>query len=331
MSAIQPNCGIRSFLLSAIRENRLAGCYIIEGAEGTGKRSVARFAASALCCMSPHADKTPCGTCLSCRHIRDKAHVDVFELSPEDGKQISVDEVRELIKNTYVLPSESDWQVFILEQCEHLNKAAQNALLKSIEEPRDHTVFFLLTTDRTKLLPTVRSRAVHLRTEPLKKDEIRKILEQEGVSQEHLDEASLLSQGSLGKARAMAKDPEIHATRQLVLDYLNAIMNGAGFSKLSLILPPASVSRKDLALFLPMFKLALRDLILKRFQIPSSPLFFTDEVLLDNLASILSPEAALSLFDRTEEMTVAMDANANVFSALSDFHLRARKLTRVDK
>jgi len=329
---MQPLLGNRS-LLSALRgavsENRMAGCYLIEGADGTGKLTIARHIAASLSCLNRHSDGSACLNCRACRQIFSGSHIDVLELRPEEeGKAISVERVREMLKNTYILPSEGDWRIFIIEHSENMKKEAQNALLKSIEEPRNQTVFFLLTNDKTKLLPTVRSRCVFFRTEPLSDEEIFRALKNEPMPEDEKRKVALLSGGSLGKAKEMVADLEFLVMREKVLSYFQAIMDGAGFTRLSLIFPPAATTRKELVKLLPLIKLCLRDLIASHFGHLQKPEFFTDLQFLQDLSGIINPKQAMRLFDLTEELSLAMERNANLFSALSGFHLTSQKLTR---
>ncbi len=328
MQAVFGNAPLLSSLLSAIRQKRVAGCYVITGVNGTGKRTIARYVAAALMCSNPNPDASPCLFCQNCRSVLQHGHVDVIELSPEEeGKSIPVSAVRDMLQGTHMLPTQSDWRVFIIHHAEKMKKEAQNALLKSIEEPRPQTVFFLLTEDLTKLLPTVRSRAVKLRTEPLSDEIISQELKKETDDLEKIENAVLLSAGSLGKAKAILNDTVLADARKTVLHYFSLLMDGAGFIKLCQALPPGALSRQDLTRLLPMFKLALRDLICNRYQ-KSKPEFFADAVFVKDLASILSPTAAMELFDLIENLERAAEQNVNLFSALTSFHLTAQKLTR---
>ena len=211
-----------------------------------------------------------------------------------------------------------------------MKKESQNALLKSIEEPGDKTVFFILTNDKTKLLPTVRSRAVLLRTEPLSRELMIKALSNENLPKDIMEEIILLSDGSLGKAKELIADETTLAFRKIVLDYFNSIMNGAGFTKLSLVLPPATTSRKDLSLILPMIKSALRDLICYNIEGNTKPHFFTDLFFLRDLSSIISIRRATQLFNMCDDLLRSTEQNVNVFSAISGFHLIAQNLTKED-
>ncbi len=326
---IYGNKAIQNSLFSAIREKHVAGCYIIEGAEGTGKLTIARHAAAALSCTSPRPDATPCLSCHSCRAILAGGHVDVIEQGPEEeGKNISVSQIREMLRFAHTTTTEGDWHVFIIRDSQNMKKEAQNALLKSIEEPGENTVFFLLTTDKTKLLPTVRSRAVLLRTEPLSQDEMRQVLLSQGTKETSLEEIILLSGGSLGKAVKLMSDHATLDMRQRTLSYFEAIMNGAGFTKLCLIFPPAAMTRKDLNAFLPMVKSGLRDLICARTNPNAKREFFTSPEFLSDLSSIISLSEAVKLFDLCEKLLNSSEQNVNLFSALSGFHLTAQNLTK---
>ena len=209
-----------------------------------------------------------------------------------------------------------------------MKKEAQNALLKSIEEPRDQTVFFLLTADASRLLPTVRSRAVKFKTEPLPKDVIREALKENKPASEISEEAILLCGGSLGRALEILGDAEFHAARQVVLKYFEALFSGASFTKLCLIVSPAEWSRAKFSIILPMVKLALRDLICAHFGFDFSPEFFTNSAFLHDFAEIISPTEAIRLYEMTEALEGATEQNANLYAMLSTFHLRFQKLTQ---
>ena len=104
MGPILGNEKLLDALFSSIRQNRLAGCYILEGAKGTGKRSIARFVAASLLCPNRNAKGEACLQCPSCRRVLAGNHIDVFELTPEEkGKRIPVSAVREMLRNSYVL------------------------------------------------------------------------------------------------------------------------------------------------------------------------------------------------------------------------------------
>lgn len=332
MLTVIGNEAAKSALLGAIREQRIAGCYILEGGDGTGKLTLARYAAAAICCAHPREDASPCGVCHSCRNIAIGNHIDVPEVRPEEeGKRITVAQIREVLGFTHVSATEGDWRIIIIDDGHCMKKEAQNALLKSIEEPTEHTVFFLLTNDRTKLLPTVRSRSVFLRTAPLQDHEIREALKGICDDPKRLDEIVLLSGGSLGKAKALLSDEQMPQIRRQVLDYFSAIMEGAGFTRLSLIIPPSYTGRQEFSLILAMIKSALRDLICYKTTPRTKPIFFTDSAFLSDMASILCTKRAALLMEQCDTLLASSEQNVNLISAIASLHLAAKELTGQDE
>ena len=144
-------------LRNAVREDRVGHAYLFSGPRGTGKTSTARILAKALNCVNLQ-DGEPDGTCESCLAIDNGTSYDVQELDAASNNK--VEEVRELISRV-ALGSPGRTKVYILDEVHMLTAAASAALLKTLEEPPDHVVFVLATTDPQKVLPTIRSRTQH--------------------------------------------------------------------------------------------------------------------------------------------------------------------------
>ena len=144
-------------LRNAVREDRVGHAYLFSGPRGTGKTSTARILAKALNCVNLQ-DGEPCGVCDSCTAIDAGTSYDVQELDAASNNK--VEEVRELISRV-ALGSPGRTKVYILDEVHMLTAAASAALLKTLEEPPDHVVFVLATTDPQKVLPTIRSRTQH--------------------------------------------------------------------------------------------------------------------------------------------------------------------------
>jgi DNA polymerase-3 subunit gamma/tau len=160
-------------LRNAVVEGRVGHAYLFSGPRGTGKTSTARILAKVLNCEHP-VDGEPDGTCASCLAIEHGTSFDVFELDAASNN--GVDAIRSLIERAQ-LGSPGRTKVYILDEVHMLSAAASNALLKTLEEPPEHVVFVLATTDPQKVLPTIKSRTQHFEVHLLPAEELRKLAE----------------------------------------------------------------------------------------------------------------------------------------------------------
>jgi DNA polymerase-3 subunit delta' len=155
-------------LSRSIAREALPPSLIFAGAEGSGKRAAAVAVAQTLNCLTPRqpADTLPtdaCGRCAACTRIERGVHPDVAIVEPGDSGSIKIETVRDVIDRAGYRPFEGRWRVVIIDDADALVVAAQNALLKTLEEPSSSSVFILLTARPDMLLATVRSRCIRLR------------------------------------------------------------------------------------------------------------------------------------------------------------------------
>ena len=142
----------------------LSHAYILSGPAGSGKRTLAGLLAAALVCTG--GGERPCLSCPGCRKALAGIHPDIVRAG-DDGKDISVAQVRQLRADAYIRPNEADRKIYILENAQTMNPSAQNAMLKLLEEGPAYAAFLLLTDNAAALLPTVRSRCELLPLSPV--------------------------------------------------------------------------------------------------------------------------------------------------------------------
>lgn len=150
---------IVKILTNQIRSGETGHAYLFCGTRGTGKTTTARLLAKALNCTNP-VDGMPCGECESCKAIAKGSHIDVIELDAASNN--SVEDIRELREGVNYPPAMGKKKVYILDEAHMLSTAASNALLKTLEEPPEHAVFILATTEPEKLPATILSRCMRL-------------------------------------------------------------------------------------------------------------------------------------------------------------------------
>jgi len=162
-------------LKSAILLDQLAHAFLFSGPRGVGKTTCARILAKAINCENLQSDGEPCNECDSCLSYNQGKSINIHELDAASNN--SVDDIRNLIEQTRYVPANGKKSVYIIDEVHMLSQAAFNAFLKTLEEPPDHVLFILATTEKHKILPTILSRVQKFDFRRIKVDDIAKHLE----------------------------------------------------------------------------------------------------------------------------------------------------------
>ena len=210
-----------SLLQQRIAENTLPHALLISGETGVGKRTLAELLAAAILCTG--GNRRPCGECPSCQLLAGGGHPDLIvikkgsPIAPQrDDKSktvIPVSEIEELERRCAALPFEGENRVAILCGAEDMNQAAQNKLLKTLEEPAPGNFFLLTCENRETLLPTIVSRCESIYLHPWKRETVLKALRQAGIPAERAEAAADEAGGSIGRALQLAGDEAYWETR----------------------------------------------------------------------------------------------------------------------
>lgn len=228
-----------SLLEAAIEGERVHHAYLFVGPEGVGKEKVARLFAKALVCESEARSSRPCQACEGCRKAEHDSHPDVVMALPQSeavergllsradlekapSRDLRVAEVRELERRVRLPPYEARHKAVILTPADRMNQSAQNALLKTLEEPPGDTTLILITAAADALLPTVRSRCARMPFAPLPTEIVaRELVERRGYDEGRARVLAALASGSLGAALEL--DAETVDERRDLLERLRAV------------------------------------------------------------------------------------------------------------
>lgn len=233
--SIKGQSGALDFIKNSIKNDKVSHAYMFIGPSGVGKRLAAINFAKALNCLDPR-DGSPCDECVQCKKIDTVNHPDFGVFSPaKEEASLGIDKIRAITKDIGLRPYEGKKKVYIIDSADSMTQEAQNALLKTLEEPPSDSVLILIVENINAIFSTIQSRAKRIRFFPLASDEVGRIL----MDTYKLDEnraqiLSRVSSGELGKALKYNEE-DFFDKRKRVIDSLRggALLDSdlEGFSK----------------------------------------------------------------------------------------------------
>lgn len=216
---------IKEHLRSALSTGKVSHAYILNGEKSSGKEFIAKVFAMALQCEKGGVE--PCQECRSCRQALSGNQPDIIRVIHEKPNTISVDDIREQVNSDVgVKPYSSARKVYIINEAEKMTAQAQNALLKTLEEPPEYAVLLLLTANVDALLPTILSRCVQLNMKPVPDMLVRKYLcEQLQVPDYKAEVCVAFARGNVGRAKALASSEDFENIKAEALSLLKYIQD----------------------------------------------------------------------------------------------------------
>ena len=313
-SDISGNEQVKQHFQHTVSSGRVSHCYVLSGEEGLGKRMTADAFAQALLCESRDGFE-PCGHCHSCIQFAGGNHPDVVYPGHEKPGSFGVDDVRNgIVKDIQVRPYASAYKIYIVEEAEKLTPAAQNALLKTLEEPPVYGIIMLLTTNAEGLLETIRSRSVVLTLKPVEKEDFNRAMLAAGAEESQLEEIYRFAQGNIGKGLKLAASEDFSE----LVDLMMRLLRQAGqmpFDELLACIARLEEHKLSINDCFGLMRMWYRDVLVYKATRDPNLLVFPQETF------AISKIAQVSSYDGIEQVLTAIDKAAHRLDANVNFQL----------
>lgn len=292
---------IKKHLQTAIKTGNLSHAYIINGEYGSGRQTIASALAKTIQCQSKTDDTDACGVCTSCKQAESHNHPDIKYIT-HDKTTISVNDIREQLNNDIsIKPYSSEYKIYIIPDANKMTEQAQNALLKTIEEPPVYAIIILLTENCDSLLPTIRSRCVTLTMNPIEKDKICTYLENKfQLEPEQAQIAANYCQGNIGKAIRFASSSDFIEMKNQVLKLLKNL-DSMDIASIIDTIKEFSTHKNDINDYLDLMLLWYRDVLMFKVTKDANLLLYSDEY------SAISEQATKRDYENIENIIAAID------------------------
>jgi len=249
-------------LKNAVKNNMISNGYIFSGPKGCGKKLIAFIFSMAVNCAGETVGK-PCGSCSSCIRMKSGNHPNIEVVRPT-GMSIKIKQVRQIVGDTARKPFEIGYKVVIIENAEKMTHDAQDAFLKTLEEPPENTVFLLLAENHNLLLPTIVSRCQVYQLKPVAAEEMKAFIgARYDFQNSDIDEAVRYSKGIMGAALELLRDKEALSPRVVYAEILDKALVG-NWSEAQLQAGAAVDSKEDAERFLEFSHIWFRDVMVLR-------------------------------------------------------------------
>lgn len=291
---------IKEHMQAAIRDKKPFHAYLFQGEEGVGKEALARTFAAGLQCQSESADK-PCKECVTCRQMESGNQPDVIWVTREKAS-LGVDEIREQLCNTMdIKPFSSPYKIYLVPEAEKMTEAAQNALLKTIEEPPEYGIVILMTSNISALLPTIQSRCLTMEFRPLSTVVVESYVKEHCQVPDYQARASAaFAQGNLGKAMRYAKSEDFIERKDHIISLLRHVEQ-MDLSEMLAVIKDLGTRKDEVRDYIDLMVLWYRDVLLFKATKDINQLLFQDE------ASYISREASHRSYEKIEEILQAFE------------------------
>lgn len=302
---------IKEHLINALSTGKISHAYIINGEKSSGKEFIARVFAMTLQCEKGETEA--CQECHSCKQALSDNHPDIIRVTHEKPNTISVDDIRVQINSDVAIkPYSRPYKVYIISEAEKMTVQAQNALLKTLEEPPEYAVILLLTTNVDALLSTIQSRCVLLNMKPVSDRLVKEYLMEQLQVPDYLAEVCVaFARGNVGKAKALASSEDFERVKEEALSLLKYIKE-MELNEMVAAIRRINEYKLEVSDYLDICTIWYRDLLLLKATNDMNHLVFREEVqTLRGLAQHSSYEGIETIIQALETAKKRLDANVN--------------------
>lgn len=302
---------IKEHMCNVLTTGKVSHAYIINGEKSSGKEFIARVFAMALQCEKGGVE--PCQECHSCKQALSDNHPDIIRVTHEKPNTISVDDIRGQVNNDVAIkPYSSFRKVYMINEAEKMTVQAQNALLKTLEEPPEYTVILLLTANVNSLLPTILSRCVILNMKPVADELVKKFLMHQMEVPDYKAEVCVaFARGNIGKAKALASSEDFENVKAEALSLLKYIRE-MELSEMVAAIKKITEYKLEINDYLDIMAIWYRDVLLFKATNDVNHLVFREEIQsLRKTAQHSSYEGIENIIDALEKAKRRLDANVN--------------------
>ena len=301
-----------AFLRRSLAHGRNRHAYLITGSPALGKMRLGLAFARALNCEAEPPGQRPCFSCRSCNAISRGSHPDLIVAGAD--APLKIDDIRNVLRLLALKPYSARYRIAILDDFHLAAPLAQDALLKTLEEPAPHAIAILLATSAERVLPTIRSRAQQIPLRPIPQQLIKKQLVVSGCDEERAELIAGLSGGRMGWALAAAGDEALLAFRQETLDRLSKVISGTRLPRIRMsdeLNRRVGRDKAELRRVLEIWQSYWRDVLLMCCESPVKPCNVDRRAEIRALAGRISVETARAALEATGGALRALDTNAN--------------------
>lgn len=302
---------IKEHLQNAVAAKKISHAYIINGEKSSGKEFIAKIFAMTLQCEKGGIN--PCQECHSCKQALSGNQPDIIRVMHEKPGTISVDDIRTQVNNDVeIKPYSSPYKIYIINEAEKMTPQAQNAILKTLEEPPEYVVILLLTTNVNALLPTILSRCVLLNMKPVADEQVRKFLmEQEKVPDYKADVCVAFARGNIGKAKLLASSEDFENVKAEALSLLRYVQD-MELHEIVAAIKKIGDYKLEVSDYLDIIAIWYRDVLLFKATSDVNHLIFKEEISnIRKVAQRSSYEGIEEVIEALEKAKRRLDANVN--------------------